>query len=142
MDNAIHKTRSAPHQQLMDKGKEMASLPKEQRAHPWERPRPLAGGEGRRLWAKYEILQGGPTESRVGGRSPRWGCMCRQMSVSQACCNKLPQTGRLIKPQMYHLTALEARVRDQGVSQAPLPTETAGENLFLPLPASGGTKLC
>lgn len=95
VDNAIHKTHSAPHQQLMDKGKEMASLPKEQRAHQWERPRPLPGGEGRRLWAKYEILQGGPRESRVGGRSPRWGYMCRQMSVSQACCNKLPQTGRL-----------------------------------------------
>ena len=134
-------TQRPPHQQLMDKGNEMARLPKEQRARQWERPRPLPGEKAGDCGQSMKFSRGtrGRAE-RAEGLPGGDACVGRCQFRRPAVTNYPKLEG--LKQQMYHLTALEARVRDQGVSQATLPVETAGENLFLPLPASGGPRHC
>lgn len=70
---------------------------------------------------------GGEAEQAEGLTSRGGGAGIR----SQGCCNKLPQTGGLKTAEMFGLTALDARVGHQGVSQ-PLSLQKLWGNLFCP----------
>lgn len=78
---------------------------------------------------------GGEAEQAEGLTSRGGGAGIR----SQGCCNKLPQTGGLKTAEMFGLTALDARVGHQGVSQ-PLSLQKLWGESLLPLPAPGGPR--
>ena len=58
------------------------------------------------------------------------------MSSSQGCYNKVPQSRWEKTTEIYHLTVLEAKVQNQGVSSATLPPDS-GKNPSLPILESG-----
>lgn len=57
-----------------------------------------------------------------------------------SCHNKMPQNGLPQTTDVYCLTALEAGSLKSRCQLPMLPSEALGENLFLPLLASGGSR--